>query len=164
MKVMSLSIQINFFLLFFLGQRSKSECNEVGRSQQWLALHSPRLGFPSQAPRLIFGWLPAGQRLDIRRLLLSRRPGARRGQLKGSSTGGREEKGQRAFSGGDHNWKEAQVLPLIRLALPCPPGVSQPVLLRPRLWWCAQWGTSLGGEEQASKDRRVLETLAPPWP
>lgn len=55
MKVMSLSIQINFFLLFFLGQRSKSECNEVGRSQQWLALHSPRLGFPSQAPRLIFG-------------------------------------------------------------------------------------------------------------
>lgn len=47
MKVMSLSIQINFFLLFFLGQRSKSKCNEVGRSQQWLALHSPRLGFPS---------------------------------------------------------------------------------------------------------------------
>ena len=55
MKVMSLSIQINFFLLLFLGQRSKSECDEVGRSQQWLDLHSPRLGFPSQAPRLTLG-------------------------------------------------------------------------------------------------------------
>ena len=55
MKVMSLSIQINFLLLFFLGQRSKSECSEVGRSQQWLAVRSPRLGFPSQAPRLIVG-------------------------------------------------------------------------------------------------------------
>ena len=110
-------------------------------------------------------WLTTrGPELDIRQLLLSGRPGARRGQLKGSSTDGREEKGQRAFSGGVHNCKEAQVLPLIRLALPCPPGVSQPVLLRPRWWWCAQWDTSLGGEEQASKDRRVLGTLTPPWP
>lgn len=44
-----------------------------------VALHSPRLVFPPEAPGPVSGWLPEDQRLDIRWLLLSVRQGVKGG-------------------------------------------------------------------------------------
>ena len=69
-----------FLLLALSGAETRTQM-QWSVQQPKVALHSPRLVFPSWAPRPVSGWLSEDHRLDIRWLLLNVRQGGKGDQL-----------------------------------------------------------------------------------